>query len=383
MRIFLDVQSHAEASLLLATSIERQSSKDLGTPSLQIRLSPQWNEKTCMGYEVSHSLGQISRFPERLYGPLELSPSGQPPHIPLSSSRSPFCNSTPPRSTARSTLPNVDPPDTFSATTSNGTGVSLSPLRTSHTSSEIMSKESRTSQDVSVKDSSTSPKATHRDSPILQELTIEELRSFGAIWDVFHVSTPTPLPLPVIAKIMVPSAFPQYLDPAICYGRSRTVFDRQTARRQVAREIEILELLSEVKPPIAPRMLGLFGGREEGLDGKEGKEVWVIIMEDVGVEARQTGLNKKDKLSIIELYTRLHTLGILHGDSTDRHWLRHDKLGSKGVIKLIDFDRAILRNEVSLDVWEKKSKREMAMVKFLLGMGPFYDDVPMPKSKKK
>lgn len=58
----------------------------------------------------------------------------------------------------------------------------------------------------------------------------------------------------------------------------------------------------------------------------------------------------------------LHDAGVLHNDVHYRHILQRD-----GLVRLIDFDRAIVRDEHTDEVWDTLCQKEMANVSKVLG----------------
>ncbi|EIW66114.1 hypothetical protein TREMEDRAFT_65963 [Tremella mesenterica DSM 1558] len=219
-----------------------------------------------------------------------------------------------------------------------------------------------------------------------QALILGEVMSNGALWDVFRILVPSHLnlpqsPFPLIGKVLTISCFPEVLIPSDTSDpTSRAELSRAGAREHIRNEYETLSRLSKIHPPVIPQIIGLWGGIQRG------REVWVMVMEDAGErldEVYQDGIqfnthkvHEVDRSEILELYARLHRNGILHGDVQIRHWRRRmgDPAGS--AIRLIDFDRAILRSSISEDLWTKYKRREETTIKKLLSDYDYFSSFP-------
>ncbi|RXK39276.1 hypothetical protein M231_03496 [Tremella mesenterica] len=305
----------------------------LGLPSLYIIPSPEYDIKSVQSFDLSHSLGQVRKWPNLLHGPIDA------------------------RRLQAQSLPKLmsdfhqDP-------------VPL-PLRTTfHTLDE--------------------PSSVHVFRP--QTLLLGDVIAYGALWDVFRVTVPSQLPQPpfaLVGKIIAIDSF----SPTYAPKKNRSIFSRADvsqagAREHIWNEFQALSQLSTMDPPVIPQLLGLWGGIQRG------KEVWVIVMEDVGerVDHREENgytllsdevKDETDKAAIINMYARLHENGILHGDVQIRHWRRRlvDK-GNPSAIRFIDFDRAILRSSVSEEKWNKYKRREQTTIKSIFSVYNYISSFP-------
>ncbi|EIW68138.1 hypothetical protein TREMEDRAFT_72119 [Tremella mesenterica DSM 1558] len=151
--------------------------------------------------------------------------------------------------------------------------------------------------------------------------------------------------------------FEAELDPDKLYDMwTRGGTTQVQVQEQVKRELEVLTALSELEPPIIPQVLGLWGGLQRGY------QVWMMVMEDAG-DGLYGDLGEEDINAVMSLYERLHAAGFLHGDGQRRHMCRMSaKSSDPSAIRLIDFDRAVTRAQLSEEEWLEQSKNECQSV---------------------
>jgi hypothetical protein len=77
--------------------------------------------------------------------------------------------------------------------------------------------------------------------------------------------------------------------------------------------------------------------------------------------------------TIIDYYNTLHRVGILHADVAVKHWLCNET-GDPSAFRLIDFEGAIFRDELSADEWAEKVAVEMWRVENEILSFKDYDD---------
>ncbi|EIW68136.1 hypothetical protein TREMEDRAFT_57461 [Tremella mesenterica DSM 1558] len=160
----------------------------------------------------------------------------------------------------------------------------------------------------------------------------------------------------MIAKIITIECFEKVLDPETNYEIwIRGGATQMEIQQQVNREYLVLSQLAILDPPVIPRVLGLWGGLQRDY------QVWVMIMEFVG-EKLEGKLGKEDKAAVVNLYERLHAAGVLHGDVRRRHMRRRREVSNPQAIRLIDFDRAIVRSQLSEGEWRESVENEMKEV---------------------
>ncbi|RXK39279.1 hypothetical protein M231_03499 [Tremella mesenterica] len=307
---------------------------DIGPPSLHIVLSAEYDLKRVRDFNVSHSLLTARKWPDLLHGPIDLG--------------------------------RLD-----------GQGL---PQLISETSEELPAKGPKAKL--------TNGLVEHVFRP--QVFLLGESIGMGAFWDVFRIRVPPHLPqppFPLVGKVIATSCFKEVADPPsnIWNPLARARVSQAQAREHIRKEYQILSRLSEIDPPVSPKLMGLWGGIQGG------KEVWIIVMEDAGERINKPEGEERsfkrikeeaDKEAILNLYARLHEQGILHGDVQMRHWCRRneDRLDSSA-IRLIDFDRAILRSSVSEEIWNKYKKREQTTLKGILSEYDYHWSFPpLPSS---
>ncbi|RXK37228.1 hypothetical protein M231_05518 [Tremella mesenterica] len=310
---------------------ENVTVKELGPPSLYVHIPKEYNFERVRRPDVGHSLLRARRWPNLLHGPVSyhLLTADLPILISPEISINKSCPFPTLRDSARS-------PSTIGVT-------EQSPLN--HTSA--------------------SPSCVF----IPQSIVLGEPLSWGAMWDVFRITSPPdqpPLPFPMVAKIVAPEAFevtpsPHFAPRFSDFVRGGT--SQRQMRQSVKSELGVYTQLNNLTPPVIPRVLGLWGGTQRG------QEVWVMIMEDAGEGLSQRGiqqLSEADKDAIRSLYRRIHQSGFLHGDVQNRHICRPKGSSDPTAFRLIDFDRGRLHGELSEEEWERELEKEKEAVESLL-----------------
>ncbi|EIW68128.1 hypothetical protein TREMEDRAFT_64026 [Tremella mesenterica DSM 1558] len=310
---------------------ENVTVKELGPPSLYVHIPKEYNFERVRRPDVGHSLLRARRWPNLLHGPVSyhLLTADLPILISPEISINKSCPFPTLRDSARS-------PSTIGVT-------EQSPLN--HTSA--------------------SPSCVF----IPQSIVLGEPLSWGAMWDVFRITSPPdqpPLPFPMVAKIVAPEAFevtprPHFAPRFSDFVRGGT--SQRQMRQSVKSELGVYTQLNNLTPPVIPRVLGLWGGTQRG------QEVWVMIMEDAGEGLSQRGiqqLSEADKDAIRSLYRRIHQSGFLHGDVQNRHICRPKRSSDPTAFRLIDFDRGRLHGELSEEEWERELEKEKEAVESLL-----------------
>ncbi|ORY23797.1 hypothetical protein BCR39DRAFT_342343 [Naematelia encephala] len=166
--------------------------------------------------------------------------------------------------------------------------------------------------------------------------------------------------LPCIGKLVVPAYF----------GDPGWTMTPQEATEAVIAEFELFNgPLYELQGSVVPKCFGLFVGQLFPTLGVNPKNnLMIALIEDVGSSVLPIGapdddlaqLPENDKIDIIQLYKRLHSVNVCHGDFSARHIRRR----TNGQLSLIDFERSKVlgsdsltreMREVELTLWPQTS----------------------------
>ncbi|RXK37217.1 hypothetical protein M231_05507 [Tremella mesenterica] len=246
-------------SHLLQSSVSRDSMLEhlippettppqLGPPSLSVHLSHQYTFQRVKEEDCWHSLIRARRWPSLLHGPV-----------------------------AMQRMQDVGIPslvaESGAATTKRNRNRATSKLR----SAKLFTKP--TSKITTVF--------------LPQTIVVEDLISWGAVWDVFKLSYPLgvePFPFPLIAKIVTIECFEEelHIETTDYDEWVRGGHTQKQIREKMRTELSTLNALTSLEPPIIPRVLGLWGGLQRGY------QVWVMIMENAEESLEEIDINEDD-----------------------------------------------------------------------------------------
>jgi len=214
-------------------------------------------------------------------------------------------------------------------------------------------------------------------SPPDLSLQIVSFISRGAIWDCFALSNPGQ-----VVKMTCPGMFDRIKQDA------DERYTEIVARRSVVTEMEVFSVMKDLQGSVVPRLGGLWGSVQQG------KETWCLVMEHGGqrldsLDDKQwsvalprlpsplsplspvsplpvsplpvSPLSRLSSPSIRGLlthesfrtivedhYRRIHERGVSHGDVDPRHWLWNKTEDGAWVLRIIDFERATVGDEVAI-----------------------------------
>ncbi|RXK37227.1 hypothetical protein M231_05517 [Tremella mesenterica] len=313
--------SHTHWDFPLCSVQDEASVQQLGPPSLFVCLSTEYTFEKVREEEYWHSLLRARRWPALFHGPVSLTVL-QADTLPL--------------------------------------------LR----HDDANRKASRRKNGLNIKAKTFIPGKHVRDRPVVfqpQVVNLENVVSVGAVWDVFRLTPANvsfPFPFPLVGKVITIECFEKEIDPESDYDDwRRGGLSQDQVRQKVKHEYRTLMDIGRHNPPIAPQILGLWGSLQREY------QVWMLIMEDAG-ESVEGKMSDGDAAEVFTLYDRLHSLGYLHGDVARRHIRRHgESMSEPSAIRLIDFDRALLRSEMSDEEWTEATKAEIELVKDMIRHG--------------